>query len=133
MSVYGSSSVSVLGDDPDNDHHHHHHRNNSDEEDPPPPPHRVLGFGEELIPEEQLPDDDDDDYYYDEDDASASSSSSWVKGRTIDVDSLHTEQVPNVNGNLGPDGQFHKWHETYAVPSINGELLHILPYTVIDF
>ncbi|CAG7785752.1 unnamed protein product [Allacma fusca] len=75
----------------------------------------------------------DDPLLEDEDDDFDADGSSSRTRRPIDVDTLHKEQVPNVNGNLDPDGQFHKWHQTYAVPSINGELLHILPYTVIDF
>lgn len=62
-----------------------------------------------------------------------------------DVDRLHNENVENLNGNydhaptepLQPhssttDGTFREWHETVSRTSYNGELLHILPYVVID-
>lgn len=56
-----------------------------------------------------------------------------------DVDRLHTKHIVGLNGcedhsgktNSGEDG-FCEWHEMVSRTSFNGELLHILPYVVID-
>lgn len=50
-----------------------------------------------------------------------------------DVDKLHLEKVENLNGNLDKDNEFKEWHEVLTVKSFNEDLLHILPYTIIDF
>ncbi|XP_039286192.1 mediator of RNA polymerase II transcription subunit 26 isoform X2 [Nilaparvata lugens] len=64
-----------------------------------------------------------------------------------DVDRLHNENVENLNGNYdhapvdiepnsmptpASNANFRQWHETVSRTSYNDELLHILPYVVID-
>lgn len=44
----------------------------------------------------------------------------------------YNKQVENVNGNFGYDGEFREWHEVVSKTSAEGDLLHILPYSVID-
>ena len=44
----------------------------------------------------------------------------------------YNEQLENINGNYGHDGEFKEWHEVVSKPSAEGDLLHILPYSVID-
>jgi hypothetical protein len=50
-----------------------------------------------------------------------------------EVERLHSEKISNLNGNTDKDGQFREWQETLTMESFNGDLLHILPYTIIDF
>jgi len=50
-----------------------------------------------------------------------------------EVERLHSEQIESLNGNKDKDGQFREWQETVTMESITGDLLHILPYTIIDF
>ncbi|XP_021957969.1 mediator of RNA polymerase II transcription subunit 26 isoform X1 [Folsomia candida] len=50
-----------------------------------------------------------------------------------EVERLHLEKIGNLNGNLDKDGLFKEWQEVVAVESFKGDLLHILPYTIIDF
>jgi hypothetical protein len=44
----------------------------------------------------------------------------------------YNEQLENINGNFGFDGEFKEWHEVVSKASAEGDLLHILPYSVID-
>jgi hypothetical protein len=48
------------------------------------------------------------------------------------VDELHTGQHESVNGNFTHDGAFKEWHEVVSKETFNGDLLYILPYSVID-
>ena len=48
------------------------------------------------------------------------------------VQQLNSEEVPNLNGNWNFDGEFRRWHQMVSVPSYKEDLLHILPYVVID-
>lgn len=49
-----------------------------------------------------------------------------------DVDRLHSDHVDNVNGSRDWRNEFHEWHETLSVSSYQQDLLHLLPYVVID-
>ena len=54
-----------------------------------------------------------------------------------DITRLHTEQIEGLNGNINEGAKpgeidFREWHQTVSKKSYQGELLHILPYTVID-
>ena len=49
-----------------------------------------------------------------------------------DVDRLHSDHVDNVNGSRDWNNEFHEWHETLSVSSYQQDLLHLLPYVVID-
>lgn len=57
-----------------------------------------------------------------------------------DINRLHNEQVEGVNGVVNHSSQvlkdrdidFREWHETVSRTSYQGDLLHILPYVVID-
>jgi len=49
-----------------------------------------------------------------------------------DVDRLHRDHVDNVNGSRDWRNEFHEWHETLSVSSYQQDLLHLLPYVVID-
>ena len=46
------------------------------------------------------------------------------------------EDVTDVNGVNNvysqPDEEFREWHQMLARPSYNGQILHILPYVIID-
>ena len=44
----------------------------------------------------------------------------------------YNKQIENINGNFGYDGEFREWHEVVSKTSAEGDLLHILPYSVID-
>ena len=48
------------------------------------------------------------------------------------VDELHAGQHESVNGNFNHDGAFKEWHEVVTKETVNGDLLYILPYSVID-
>jgi len=48
------------------------------------------------------------------------------------VDELHAGQHESVNGNFDHDGAFKEWHEVVTKETVNGDLLYILPYSVID-
>ena len=48
------------------------------------------------------------------------------------VDRLNSSKVESFNGNFGHDGEFKEWHEVVSKTSAEGDLLHILPYSVID-
>jgi len=50
-----------------------------------------------------------------------------------EIEKLHSHQLENLNGNLDKDQNFKGWHETVTVESTIGNLLHILPYAIIDF
>jgi hypothetical protein len=49
---------------------------------------------------------------------------------------FHTEHIENLNGNVNEgasrDDNFREWHEMVSKRSYQGEVLHILPYVVID-
>jgi len=42
------------------------------------------------------------------------------------------DQTESFNGNFGHDGDFKEWHEVVSKTTVNGDLIHILPYSVID-
>lgn len=48
------------------------------------------------------------------------------------VNLLNDGHVESFNGNFGHDGEFKEWHQVVSKPSAEGDLLHILPYSVID-
>ena len=48
------------------------------------------------------------------------------------VAKLNSSQTESFNGNFGHDGEFKEWHEVVSKTSLGGDLLHILPYSVID-
>ena len=48
------------------------------------------------------------------------------------VEELHQGQHESVNGNYNHDGAFREWHEMVTKETVNGDLLYILPYSVID-
>jgi len=49
-----------------------------------------------------------------------------------DVDRLHTTPLDNISGYRDFQQEFHEWHETLSVSTYNGDLLHLLPYVVIE-
>ena len=48
------------------------------------------------------------------------------------VDDLNNGQLEHIGGIRDHIGEFREWHEMAALASKDGELLHILPYSVID-
>jgi len=48
------------------------------------------------------------------------------------VDRLHEGQTESFNGNFAHDGDFKEWHEVVTKTTLGGDLIHILPYSVID-
>ncbi len=48
------------------------------------------------------------------------------------VDRLHDENVESFNGNFNHLGEFREWHEMLTRVTKEGELLHVLPYSIID-
>ncbi len=48
------------------------------------------------------------------------------------VQELHTGKHESVNGNFAHDGVFREWHEVVSKESLSGDLLYILPYSIID-
>eukprot|EP00093_Oithona_nana_P010384 10384.XXX_381649_383197_1 [CDS] Oithona nana genome sequencing. len=48
------------------------------------------------------------------------------------VEELHSGQHESVNGNFNHDGAFREWHEVVTKETLHGDLLYILPYSVID-
>lgn len=48
------------------------------------------------------------------------------------VDDLNNGQLDHVGGIRDYQGDFKEWHQMASLPSKNGELLHILPYSLID-
>ena len=50
-----------------------------------------------------------------------------------DVDRLHTDHWPGVNGQYGHDQQWYDWQQAYSLPSYDDSLLHILPYVDIEY
>lgn len=48
------------------------------------------------------------------------------------VEELHQGQHESVNGNFNHDGAFKEWHQVVTKETVNGDLLYILPYSVID-
>merc|ERR1719219_3329082 len=48
------------------------------------------------------------------------------------VEELHSGEHESVNGNFNHDGAFKEWHQVVAKETLNGDLLYILPYSVID-
>ena len=50
-----------------------------------------------------------------------------------DVDRLHTDHWPGVNGQYNDNQQWHNWQQVYSMPSYEGNLLHILPYVDIEY
>lgn len=62
--------------------------------------------------------------------AAAEDLSEGIKAKL--VEELHQGQHESVNGNFNHDGAFKEWHEVVAKETVNGDLLYILPYSVID-
>merc|ERR1719510_585808 len=52
--------------------------------------------------------------------------------KTPMVEELHRGQHESVNGNFNHDGAFREWHQVVSKETLNGDLLYILPYSVID-
>ncbi len=48
------------------------------------------------------------------------------------VDRLHNDPVPSRNGNFDHRGEFKEWHEMLTKETTGGDLLHVLPYCVIE-
>ena len=48
------------------------------------------------------------------------------------IDELNNGQLEHIGGIRDHSGEFKEWHEMASLQSKNGELLHILPYSVID-
>ena len=48
------------------------------------------------------------------------------------ISKLNDEQAESFNGNFDHDGNFKEWHEVVSKSSVGGDLIHILPYSVID-
>lgn len=48
------------------------------------------------------------------------------------VERLHQGQTESFNGNFAHDGDFKEWHEVVSKTTLGGDLIHILPYSVID-
>lgn len=48
------------------------------------------------------------------------------------VQELHNGKHEGVNGNFTHDGAFKEWHEVVSKETKDGDLLYILPYSVID-
>lgn len=48
------------------------------------------------------------------------------------VEKLHDEPMENFNGNFDHAGEFKEWHEVVTKESKGGELLYVLPYSIID-
>lgn len=48
------------------------------------------------------------------------------------IEDLNTGQLEHVGGITDHQGEFKEWHELVSLESKDGELLHILPYSVID-
>ena len=49
-----------------------------------------------------------------------------------EIDRLHSGPVDFVSGSRDFRNDFYEWHETLSVSSYQGELLHLLPYVVIE-
>ena len=49
-----------------------------------------------------------------------------------DVRRFNDEPTESFNGNFGHDGDFKEWHEVVSKTTLGGDLIHILPYSVID-
>jgi len=54
------------------------------------------------------------------------------KVKALMVEELHSGQHESVNGNFNHDGAFREWHEVVTKETLHGDLLYILPYSVID-
>ena len=48
------------------------------------------------------------------------------------VDGLHDRPMANFNGNFDHKGDFKEWHEVLTKETLGGELLYVLPYSVIE-
>ena len=48
------------------------------------------------------------------------------------IERLHTNEWTGVNGQRDTFGDWRSWTQTYSASSYNGDLLHILPYVVLD-
>eukprot|EP00092_Neocalanus_flemingeri_P092392 GFUD01117277.1.p1 GENE.GFUD01117277.1~~GFUD01117277.1.p1 ORF type:complete len:550 (-),score=106.46 GFUD01117277.1:412-1917(-) len=48
------------------------------------------------------------------------------------IDELNNGQLEHIGGIRDHSGEFKEWHEMTSLESKDGELLHILPYSVID-
>ncbi len=48
------------------------------------------------------------------------------------VSKLHCTPMENFNGNFDHRGEFREWHEMLTKETVGGDLLHVLPYSVID-
>ena len=48
------------------------------------------------------------------------------------IDELNNGQLEHIGGITDHNGDFKEWHEMASLQSKDGELLHILPYSVID-
>jgi len=48
------------------------------------------------------------------------------------IDDLNNGQLEHVGGIRDHHGEFREWHEMVSLESKPGEVIHILPYSVID-
>lgn len=48
------------------------------------------------------------------------------------IDKLNNGQEESLNGNFNHDGQFREWHEVVSKETKDGDLLYILPYSIIE-
>jgi hypothetical protein len=48
------------------------------------------------------------------------------------IEDLNNGQLEHIGGIKDHEGEFREWHEMTSLVSKDGELLHILPYSVID-
>ena len=48
------------------------------------------------------------------------------------IEDLNNGQLEHIGGIKDHEGEFREWHEMTSLLSKDGELLHILPYSVID-
>merc|ERR1712045_671409 len=48
------------------------------------------------------------------------------------VENLNNGQLDHIGGIRDYQGDFKEWHQMASLPSKDGELLHILPYSLID-
>ena len=48
------------------------------------------------------------------------------------VGRLHDTHMENFNGNTDHNGEFREWNEVVSKETTEGELLYVLPYSVID-
>ena len=48
------------------------------------------------------------------------------------VEELHDKPMENFNGNFDHRGEFKEWNEVVSKETTQGDLLYVLPYSIID-